>query len=481
MPPRRALKPTLSNANELSSFQMELLADMKKLEEELVATRTPFAKLAKDYQISRQDPDAALQDLASVKQHLTGSTEQEAISWAKDLLRAKDAKMLGMSTTCIMQWRFDEASMWRGPPDNARILKFCRSIISSRFRPDACIAARSLDMSAKAGHGMALFQLLFGDGSARGVAALIVWTLLVRRAGELRPDSGVTEMVESLWAIPTNFEEHGDGSERAALIAQAARQNQAAQVLPVNTLEWIGMIKDWAGMEIGASSGTRASMTKKLEEMVQAYNAHPDVEAYSYEPSAKRLRSRKGANAAAAPDEGYDKGLKVGVRRLSAMKNFLSGGTQAGYDLLRNHLLWVSDYKLSVLSDDIMMRPWFWVGSSLPAHLLPGAADLASREAGTMKPESFVPKGCSHGLLQYDTKLTACQFQLMLSKAIHIFEEETAYVDRDDLKARAKPKEETSAPQATLLPIAARAKWLAPCQASLRRWLVSRFPNHIVA
>ena len=69
---------------------------------------------------------------------------------------------------------------------------------------------------------MVLFQLLFGDGSARGVAAMIVWTLVVRRAQELSPDAGITEMVESLWAIPTNFEEHGDGSERASLIAQAA-------------------------------------------------------------------------------------------------------------------------------------------------------------------------------------------------------------------------------------------------------------------
>ena len=60
------------------------------------------------------DPDAVLQDLMLVKQRLAGYTEQEAIAWAKDLLRAKDPKMLGMHATCIVQWRFDEASMWRG-------------------------------------------------------------------------------------------------------------------------------------------------------------------------------------------------------------------------------------------------------------------------------------------------------------------------------------------------------------------------------
>ena len=489
MAPRRSLRPTLSNTTELSSLQMSLLKDVAQLEEEAASTRTPLCFLAKDYQIARADPDAVLQDLMLVKQHLAGCTEQEAIAWAKDLLKAKDPKMLGMHFTCIVQWRFDAASMWRGLPDNTRVLKFCRSIISSRFRQDACIAARSLDMSTKASHGMVLFQLLFGDGSARGVAAMIVWTLMVRRAKELSPDSGVTEMVESLWAIPTSFEEHGDGSERAALIAQAARQNQAAQVLPVSTLEWIGMIKDYSGVEIGASSSTRAAMMKKLEEMIQAYNSHPDVAAYSHAaPPAKRQRSTKGAKATAesVPDEGYDMGLRVGVRRLTAMKNFLSGGTQVGYDLLRNHLLWVSDYKLSVISDDIMMRPWFWVGSSLPKDQLPSGLGLASQEACAVKPDTIVPKGCSHALLQYDAKLTTKQFELMLAKAIHLFEDQVSHLNRDDLKAKAKPKEETSAPHAALLQfpglgrVASTFAKLVCCRCQSRGFHARQRPKQVV-
>jgi hypothetical protein len=443
MPPaRRTLKPTLSNANELSAFQLSLLGDVTKLEEEAASTKTALYLVAKQYQVARSAADAVLLDLLSVRQNLTGCTEQEGIAWAKALLIAKEPKMLGMHKTCVVQWRFDEPSLWRGPPDNARLARFCRSIISSGFRMDQSIAARSLDMSANTKEGLVLFKLLFGDGSARGISALIVWTLIVRRSSELTPDAGVTDIVESLWALPTSFEEHGDGSERAALIAQAARQNQAAQVLPVSTIEWIGMVKDWAGMEIGASISSRAAMSKKLEEIMDAYNAHPDVESYSEAP-AKRQRTKKGAKAIEGPDEGFDKGLKVGVRKLTAMRNFLQGGTQTGYDLLRQHLLWVSDYRVCVVSDDIMMKPWFWVTSPPPKEQLPEVMEVVAREAGAKCPETLVPRGFAHALLQYDTRLSALQFELMLTKAITIFEGETAHLTREDQKIKAKPQEET--------------------------------------
>jgi hypothetical protein len=447
MPPRRQLKATLSNVENLGTLHKMLLQDIRALEEEAVVSRKPIWQLAHEYQVGRVDADAVLEDLICVRQHLTGASEQEARDWAKDLLQARGSKVLGMHTTCIVQWRFDDASMWRGPPDNIRILRFCRSIVSTCFRQDACIAARSLDMSTKESHGLVLFQLLFGDGSARGVSAMIVWILLVRRAKDLQPDPDFISMVESIWHIPTNFEEHGNGSLQDALIAQAARQNQAALQLPVNTIQWVGMIKDYAGLEIGVAT-SKASMVKVLEQMVQAYNAHPDVNSYSEEPPAKRARTRRGAKPVepTGDEGGHDKGLKIGNRRLLAMKNFLSGGTQAGYDLLRMHLVWVSDYKVCVLNDEIMMRPWFWVGSSGPKEHLPSVHDLSQKDVGPMTPDALVPKGASYENLHYDTKLTSRQFELMLGKAIAIFEDDISTLERDDQKVRAKPKEDTCDP-----------------------------------
>ena len=72
-----------------------------------------------------------------------------------------------------------------------------------------------------------MFRLLFGDGSARGVAAMVVWALIVKNMDVLSADPAVEDMVLSVLRLNTNFEEHGDGSDRARLVAQAARQNSS--------------------------------------------------------------------------------------------------------------------------------------------------------------------------------------------------------------------------------------------------------------
>ena len=85
------------------------------------------------------------------------------------------------------------------------------------------------------------FSLEFGDGSARGVAACLVWMLLVKHMEDIPVgDEQVASLVQSLMAIPTVFERHGSGTTQDCLIAQAAKQNAKAAVLPVNTLQWIG-------------------------------------------------------------------------------------------------------------------------------------------------------------------------------------------------------------------------------------------------
>jgi len=56
-------------------------------------------------------------------------------------------------------------------------------------------------------------------------------------------------------------------------------------------------------------------------------------------------------------------------------------------------------------------------------------------------PAAVVPRGASHAPLSHDSVLTAEQFDLMLAKAIAIFEADTAHLDRDDRKAKFKPTE----------------------------------------
>ena len=84
---------------------------------------------------------------------------------------------------------------------------------------------------------------------------MVVWLLVLRRLDTLTGEEAATEdMIMSLLSLPTNFEDHGDGSERAKLVAQAARQNQHAQVLPVNTLEWITMAATFCNIDVGRAS-----------------------------------------------------------------------------------------------------------------------------------------------------------------------------------------------------------------------------------
>jgi hypothetical protein len=288
------------------------------------------------------------------------------------------------------------------------------------------------------------FHLLFGDGSARGVAAMVVFLVVLRNMDGLAPSSdGAEEMIMSLLSISTNFEDHGDGSERAKLVAQAARQNQHAQVLPVNTLEWITMAATFCSISIGnAAKENRNGILTTLEGMLSCYNELPDVAAYTSEPPAKRARRSKGGSAKPdEPEDGHDKGLKIGTRRQIAMRNFLTSGTFSGLQLLRQHLTWVGDYKCCVVSDDLMMKKWFWVGSTRPKADGEDAITQAKTDATQLPPSVVVPRGASHAPLNHESILTAEQFDLMLSKAISIFEGDTAHLDRDDRKAKFKPTE----------------------------------------
>ena len=150
-PPRRALRPTPSCSNDISLFQTKLLSDLKQLDEQLAEQRVPFLTWAAKYSSSiAADPDRALKEISRLREVVFGDTEADAKTFAQHVLRPEVGKTLGLRDTCIVQWRFDAPSMWRGVPDNPRVLKLARSIISSRFRKDSVVASRTLDLSKSA-------------------------------------------------------------------------------------------------------------------------------------------------------------------------------------------------------------------------------------------------------------------------------------------------------------------------------------------
>lgn len=150
-PPRRALRPTPSCANDISPFQTKLLSDLKQLDQQLADERTPFLTWAAKYSSSIEaDPGRVLKEISSLREVVFGDTAADAKTFAQHVLRPESGKTLGLRDTCIVQWRFDLPSMWRGVPDNPRVLKLARSILSSRFRKDSVVASRTLDLSKSA-------------------------------------------------------------------------------------------------------------------------------------------------------------------------------------------------------------------------------------------------------------------------------------------------------------------------------------------
>ena len=168
-------------------------------------------------------------------------------------------------------------------------------------------------------------------------------------------EPNIVSLITSLLDISVNFELHGDGSSTQALVAQAALQNQAAAVQPCSTLQWIGMARDFMGMPIGDHVGTSSQLQRTLEDMVSSYNARPEVEAYVEETMPSRKKRRGKLGQAAVEDEGRDQGLKIGRKRLMAMKNFLAGASEEGLATLERHICVMGDYKFSVVTDDIFL------------------------------------------------------------------------------------------------------------------------------
>lgn len=109
-----------------------------------------------------------------------------------------------------------------------------------------------------------------------------------------------------------------------------------------------------------------------------------------------------------------------------------------GYTILRNHLMWVADYKHLVITDDILMRKWLYVGSHLPKEVLPDDVELRAKDTV----QQYIPEGAKCAVLHHDTPLSPKQFEMLLAKAVAIHEAHLAITSRADAKSKLKPSEE---------------------------------------
>ena len=73
-------------------------------------------------------------------------------------------------------------------------------------------------------------------------------------------------IMQGLIQVPTVFTKIGDCSTEDLIVAQAVRQNvKAAMQLPMNTMEWAGMVLKSCKLRLGVSSVQTAMIMQALQ------------------------------------------------------------------------------------------------------------------------------------------------------------------------------------------------------------------------
>ena len=202
-----------------------------------------------------------------------------------------------------LSWSYADESLWRGLSDNKKIIRLARSMITSGYRQDEPINCRTSDLTAL--DGVLAGKLLFGDGQARGLAARLAFHFLMNTVrtsqDSLMGDPEIMRIMQGLILIPTVISTGGSTGEDL-IVAQAVRQNvKAAMQLPMNAMEWAGMVLRSCKLTVGTSVEQTQRILQCLARCTAKYDASLEVNAYEVEPVPKRARRgrRKSAGAAA--------------------------------------------------------------------------------------------------------------------------------------------------------------------------------------
>lgn len=421
----RQLRATPSVAGDLCPKQEVLLRKFDELFEEYQDQRKSLNLHILGLQAKYANDFDGLKDLVKVKFENVGFSQEFVHSNLETLFPdTKQDEVQGRYTISPLNFSFDESSLWRGSPPNHTVRKLARSMIVSGFRADSVISSRTLSFPGTP------FAMQLGDGSARAIAAVIVWTLIDK--DELtQGDEDMQHLVFTLSGLSVNFEKHGSGTPKETLIAQVSRQNQAAAVLPVSTMQWISMIRSFCGQPLCGNFKSTSQVSQVLEEMVDAYNKHSEVVAYDVDtaPMAKRKRRSK------AGDDDHDAGLKVGRRRLVSMKSFLSGANDEILDEILKHIIVVGDYKLSAINDEILQTKPLFIGSKLGKDHVPSEAQRTALHAAGDIVKSWMHEDAV-AEIHYDTPLTPGQFNLLWIKMIKSYEAAIGGLSAPDAKVR---------------------------------------------
>lgn len=414
---------------------------------------------------AKPDPETILPWLSGLTKKVCQLSDAEAENFTKNVLATHQGPTAtaadGIWKVSVYAWCYEEHSLWKGPTDNKKLCRLARSMLNG-FDNAEPIQSRTLDLSDRDGNGLLLNRLLFGDGQSRGQAVLFAWTILLEWVNDpnFYPSPNATRVFRSLLQIPAVFEGRKHGlSNDAHLLECAVKQNVKAQMQQVlNTLEWchlmtaqhtspIKTLFSWDSPNLRKSHGQE--LLGIMSMFLNKYDEHADVKAYDMAtPSSKRRRSNRGKAipvTVGATEEAKEDTVKIGAKRLMAMKNILTKIGEKAYLRWQEHLGWVGVWKFNAMQDATAALDAVWPGSLLPAERRPNELEDMARQVGS-KVEERAPgidnAVLARGTLLYHEQLTPEQHYMMLHKGFEAFEAETLHLTNLNEKLALRPSTE---------------------------------------
>ena len=140
-------------------------------------------------------------------------------------------------------------------------------MVTTGYCQDEPVNSCTLDLSAP--DRTLVGKLLFGDGQARGLAVRLAFQCLVNLVRQspysLFDDPELMRIMEGLIQVPTVFTMSGESNTEDLIVAQSVRHNvKAAMQLPMNTMEWVGMVLNSCKLKVGVSSVQTAMIMQAL-------------------------------------------------------------------------------------------------------------------------------------------------------------------------------------------------------------------------
>ena len=272
------------------------------------------------------------------------------------------------------------------------------------------------------------------------------------------PSPNAERVFRSLLQVPVVFEARKQSlSNDARLVECAINQNIGAQMIQIlHTLEWchivIGRHQTPRDILLSCESPNLRqtngqALVQIMSRLLNAYEEHSEVKAYDVAaPTAKRRRSNRSVArpTGGATEDSKEDTVRIGAKRITAMKNILSNISTVGFQRWQEHLGWVGTWKYNAMQDASAALENLWPGSMLPKERRPNELEDMAREVGHKVAELAPGKDqvLTRGELLYNERLSVKQHEMMLHKGFESYEAETLHMTNLSDKVALRPSTE---------------------------------------